>query len=229
MKRKIITLILSAAMIFIMAVTVSAQTVEIGFDSSYNAETGLVAVSVYIENAQGLQSADLSLAFDPQMYAYEDCVIADMKNGMAVAGIVEKNPGLGSCSVIFTDKCVDADLDINGRLNLVTYTFRPLSEEYDLDEFCLWATSFDVNDMDIVSSIGQKGKYQLKEEKTDVVTVATENNNNEMTTKSGTDAIFAEGNSKWYVYLIAGVLAVGAIAGIAFIAIKNGNKESAEK
>ena len=30
-------------------------------------------------------------------------------------------------------------------------------------------------------------------------------------------------------YLIAGVLAVGAIAGIAFIAIKNGNKESEEK
>ena len=229
MKKKIMTFVIAAAMIFVMAVTVSAQATEIGFDSAYNAETGLVAVSVYVENAQGLQSADLNLAFDPQMYAYEESDTADLKNGMIVAGITENNPGLGACSVIFTEKCVDADLDVNGRLNLVTYTFRPLSEEYDLDEFCLWASSFDVNDMNVLSSVGQKGKYQLKEEKTDVVTVATETDDKELTTKSGTDAIFADGNSKWYVYVIAGVLAVGAIAGIAFIAIKNNNNNASDK
>ena len=185
-----------------------------------------IAVSVYVENAQGLQSADLNLAFDPQMYAYEESDTADLKKGMIVAGVAENSPGLSACSVIFTEKCADTDLDVNGRLYLATYTFRPLTEEYDLDEFCLWASSFDVDNINIVSTIGVKGKHQLKEEKTDVVTVATENEENELTTKSGTDAIFADGNSKWYVYLIAGVLAVGAIAGIAFIAIKNNNNES---
>ena len=233
MKRKIMTFAVAVVMIFIMAVTVSAENTEIGFESSYNAETGLVSVSVYIDNAQGLQSADLSLAFDTQMYKYEDCDSADLKNGMIVAGIVERTPGLAACSVIFTEKCVDSDLDANGRLGLATYTFKPLSEEYDLDEFCLWASSFDVDDMNVVSSIGVKGKYKLTEEKTDIVTVVSDNNGNENTTKSGADAIFADGNSKWYVYLIAGVLAVGAIAGIAFVAIKNSNnassKESDEK
>ena len=157
MKRKLVTIAMAFIMVFIMAITVSADNAELGFDSSYNAETGLVVVSVYIDNAQGLQAADLSLGFDTQMYEYKDFEAADIADGMIVAGSVEGTPGLCSCSIIFTEKCVDADLDANGRLQLATYTFKPVNEEYDLNEFCFWASSFDADDADVLKTVKAKG------------------------------------------------------------------------
>lgn len=229
--KKIVTIAIAFIMLFAVSVTASAENAEIGFDSSYNAETGYVTVSIYINNAAGLQSADLSVGFDTQMYEFESYETANVNNGMIAAGYVETTPGLCSCSVIFTDKCVESDLDSNGRLALATYTFKPLNDEYDINEFCLWASSFDVNDVSVVKSIKAQGNTLLQEDKTDAVTLRqdTVNNTTAETTKKGTEAASGDITSKWYVYVIAGVLAVGAIAGIAFVAIKNGQNESAEK
>ena len=229
--KKILTIAVAVIMLFAVSVTVSAESAEIGFDSSYNAETGLVTVVIYINNAVGLQSADLSVGFDPQMYEFEGYETAQVNNGMIAAGNVEATPGLCSCSVIFTEKCVEADLDSNGRLALATYTFKPLKDEYDLNEFCLWASSFDVNDVSVLKSIKAQGNTMLQEEKTDTVTLRQDSADTTTaeTTKKGTQAASGDITSKWYVYVIAGVLAVGAIAGIAFVAIKNGQNEAEDK
>lgn len=230
MTRRIITVAIAFIMLFAVSVTASAENAELGFDSSYNADTGVIAVSIYINNALGLQAADLSLAFDPQMYEYESCDFAELNKGMVIAGKVESTPGLCSASVIFTDKCLESDLDENGRLNLVTYTFKPVSDEYDINEFCFWATSFDVEGVDILKTIKAQGNTMLQEEKTDTVTVQQDDaNNNDVTTKKGTQSASGDITSKWYVYLIAGVLAVGAIAGIAFVAIRSDHNADAEK
>ena len=229
--KKIITIAVAVIMLFAVSVTVSAENAEIGFDSSYDAETGLVSVTIYINNAIGLQSADFSLGFDAQIYEFEDYESFDIDGGMIVAGYVESTPGLCSCSVIFTDKCVEANLDSNGRLSLATYTFKPVNDEYDLNEFCLWASSFDVNDVSVLKSVKAQGNVILQEDKTDVVTLRQDSANNTTaeTTKKGTQAASGDITSKWYVYVIAGVLAIGAIAGIAFVAIKNGQNEADEK
>lgn len=233
MKKRIITLIVAFAMLFAVSVTASAANPELGFDSSYNAETGLVTVSVYVNNAVGLQSADLNLGFSEDMYEFVEYTSSNI-DGMIAGGYIEDTPGLCTCSVIFTEKCLESDLDSNGRLNLATYTFKPIDNEYDINEFCLWASSFDVNDVSVVKTVKALGNTMLQEDKTDSVTLRETTQNaaddaQEKTTKSGTANTSAEINSKWYVYLIAGVLAVGAIAGIAFVAIKSSHNENPEK
>ena len=140
-------------------------------------------------------------------------------------------------SVIFTEKCVETDLDSDGKLNIATFTFKPVNEAYDINEFCLWASSYEANDIDITKTVKAVGNTVLQEDKTDAVTLKQtqpqDDNAQEKTTKqSGTANTNADlNNSKWYVYLIAGVLAVGAIAGIAFVAIKSShnNEESENK
>lgn len=231
MKKRIIAIAISLIMLFAVSVTASAENAELGFDSSFDAETGFVSVSIYVNNAEGLQAADLSLAFDVQMYQFESVEsAADENEAMVVAGQVEGTPGLCTCSVIFTDKCLETDLDSNGRLNLATYTFKPVDDEFDINEFCLWASSFDVNDVSVLKTIKAQGNENLKEEKTDTVTIQqTIANNTNETTKKSAQSASGDITSKWYIYLIAGVLAVGAIAGIAFVAIKSGHNESEKK
>lgn len=234
MKNKIIFLIVAVAMLFVMPITASAAAPEIGLESSYNAETGLVTVSVYATNAVGLQSADLNLGFSEDMYEFSEYTSAEVSDCMIVGGYIEGTPGLCTCSVIFTEQCVEENLDDNGRLNLATYTFKPVNDEYDINEFCLWASSFDVNGVNIVKTVKAVGNTSLQEDKTEEVTLKktdkpVEGGQDNTTKKGGTANTSKEINSKWYVYLIAGVLAVGAIAGIAFVAIKSShNNEETE-
>lgn len=234
MKKRIVTLIVAIAMLFTVSVTASAEAPEIGLESSYNAETGLVTVIVYVNNALGLQSADLNLGFSEDMYKFSDYTAAEIESCMVVGGYIESTPGLCTCSVIFTEKCVESDLDSDGRLYLATFTFNPVNEEYDINELCLWASSFDVNDVSVVKTVKAVGNTALQEDKTEDVTrkkteQQADDAQEKTTKKSGTANTQAEINSKWYVYLIAGVLAVGAIAGIAFVAIKSShNNEESE-
>lgn len=234
MKKRIITLVVAIAMLFAVSINASAESPELGLESSYNAETGLVTVFIYADNVVGLQAADLSLGFSEDMYEFvEYKAVPDSDACMILGGYVEDSPGLCTCSIIFTEKCLESDLDSNGRLNLATYTFKPVDNEYDINEFCLWASSFYVNDVDVVQTVKALGNTTLQEDKTDVVTLKATTQKaddaQEKTTKKGTANTSTEINSKWYVYLIAGVLAVGAIAGIAFVAIKSSHNENPEK
>lgn len=231
MKKRLLTVILAVALIFFAAVTVSASAPELMFESSYNAETNLVSVSVYVNNAVGLQCADFNLGYNPEMYEFEDSVFEDIENGMSMGGDIVETPGLCTCSLLFLEECVQSDLESDGRLSVATYTFKPLTDEYDLDEFYFWASSFIVDDAEIVDTVPGYGKQVLSEEKTDEVTMpSTTKGADETTTKKGTEGVSGDVTTKWYVYLIAGVLAVGAIAGIAFVAIKSShNEENGEK
>lgn len=234
MKKRIITFVVAIAMLFAVPITASAANPELGLESSYNAETGLVSVLVYINNAVGLQAADLCLGFSEDMYEFVEYKSStDSDECMIIGGYIEDTPGLCTCSVIFTEKCLESDLDSNGRLNLATYTFKPVDNEYDINEFCLWASSFNLNDVNIVKTVKALGNTMLQEDKTDSVTLKSTTQKaddaQEKTTKKGTANTSTEINSKWYVYLIAGVLAVGAIAGIAFVAIKSSHNENSEK
>lgn len=231
MKKKIITMLLAVAMLFAVSVSASAEDATIVYESAFNADTGFVTVTVYIDGALGLQAADLCLGFDEAMYAFENYETVEIEDGMIIAGYTENTPGLVTCSLIFTEECVESDLDSNGRLNLVTYTFKPVIEEYDINEFYLWTSGFSVDDVDIFERINSQGNQSLQEGKTDGVSMpSTEAQvQNETTTKKGTEKASGDLTSKWYVYVIAGVLAVGAIAGIAMVAIKSNHNEDEEK
>lgn len=247
MKRRICAAVLAVIMIFGMIVTGYAQTYKLSYDSSYNADSDTVSVTLYVESPGAVQSADFNLAFDPEVLEYVDC--DDSKataNAMVAAGKSVLEEGLAVCSLMFVDACTDADLDENGNLMLVTFTFKPLTEDYDIDNFCFWAGSYSVNDVDVVDMIAPVGSTQLKTSHTAAVTVKAtastsatttaangENNadGNVMTPSSSSSS--SSGGTKWYVYVIASVLAIGAVAGIAFIAIKNNHdsenvKESSE-
>lgn len=229
MKKRILTLVLSVAMLFSVAVTASAAAPELIFESSYNAETNLVSVSLYVNNALGLESADFNLGYDAAMYEFEDSVFVEIENGMSMGGNIAGTPGLCTCSLIFLEKCAETDLDSNGRLNIATYTFKPLTDEYDLNEFCFWVSSYYVDGSDIAKTIAAQGNAILREEKTDAVTMPSTTQGSKETTKQATEGVSGDVTTKWYVYLIAGVLAVGAIAGIAFVAIRSSHNENSEE
>ena len=234
MKKRIVSVLMAIVMLFAVSVTAFAEAPEIGLESSYDAQTDLVTVKIYVNNALGLQAADFNLGFSEDMYKFEEYAAAETTGFMVVGGSAEGIEGLCTVSVIFTEKCVETDLDSDGKLNIATITFKPVNDAYDINEFCLWASSYEANDIDITKTVRAVGNTVLQEDKTDAVTLKQtqpqDDNAQEKTTKqSGTANTNADLNSKWYVYLIAGVLAVGAIAGIAFVAIKsNHNNEESE-
>ena len=67
------------------------------------------------------------------------------------------------------------------------------------------------------------------EERTDSVTYVLTTENSAETTKGGTANISAKADTNWVVYVVAGVVAIGAIAGIAFVVIKKGKNENGEE
>lgn len=234
MKKRIVSVLMAIVMLFAVSVTAFAEAPEIGIESAYDAQSDLVTVKVYVNNALGLQAADFNLGFSEEMYTFEEYTAAETTGFMVVGGKAEGIEGLCTVSVIFTEKCVETDLDGDGKLNIATFTFKPVNDAYDINEFCMWASSYEANDVDITKTVKAVGNTVLQEDKTDAVTLKQtqpqDDNAQEKTTKqSGTANTNADLNSKWYVYLIAGVLAVGAIAGIAFVAIKsNHNNEESE-
>ena len=73
-----------------------------------------------------------------------------------IAAYIERIGGLATCSVIFTEECVQSDLDENGRLQVATFIFEPVDENYDLNEFYFWAGSLVVGEKDIYEDISGK-------------------------------------------------------------------------
>ena len=226
--KKISALLLVLVMIFASAFSVSAaENPVLGYDSSYNADKGVVTVSIYVDNALGLQATDLNLGFDEAMYSFKDYETMDIADGMIIAAYIERTPGLATCSIIFTEECVQSDLDENGRLQLATFVFEPVAENYDLNEFYFWASSLVVGEKDIYEDISGVGNDTLQEDKTDIVTRPPDDGAAN-TTKKTTQGAGGKLGSKWYVYVIAGVLAVGAIAGIVMVSVKSGHDEEDE-
>lgn len=216
MKKTIISILLLIVMLCSISTTAFAISTEVLFESSYDADTGLVSVSLYITNPIGLESADLKLAYDPDMYSYVDFTDDHTGSATVVAGKSVVEDGLCTCSLIFMESCAKEDLDEDGKLPLATYQFKPLKDEYDIDDFCSWATSFQLSGYNVVNDVNVHGNENLKVGHTYVVTVQSDNSSK----NSGL-------GSKWYIYVIAAVLAVGAIVGIAIIAVKNGQKADA--
>ena len=225
MKRKIFAALLVFVLMFTSAVTAFAAAPEVAYDASYNDDTKLVTVSVYVKNAVGTESADLCLAIDPAMFEFQEA--DESRTGNISMIVADKSPleeGLCTCSFVFKEACLESDLDENGNLQLATYTFKPLGERFDINDFCLWAGSFDVADQgDVADSIGVQGDKFKRDDHTRVVTVYENANNHQNSSNS------SEKSSKWYVYVIAGVLAVIAIVGIALIAVKSGHDDSDEE
>lgn len=223
MKRRIFSAVLVIAMLLSFAVIGSAKTYGLVFDSTYDAEENIVSVTIYIEAPGALESADFCVAYEPAVYEYVDYSDEGTSSDLITAiGKSTLDEGLVTCSAMFTEHCKEEDLDENGNLMLATFNFRPVSAEYDIENFCMWANSYYINDTDIVSAVVPVGNTALKENHTVVVTVSP-------TTSSSSAKKDSEGNSKWYIYVIASVIAVGAVAGIAVIAIKNNQEQDEEK
>ena len=238
MKKNILAFVLTAVMLIGCSVVAFAADHQLVYDIAFDSEKNVVTVALAVENPVGLEAADFNLGYNEEMYEFVDFAEPETKGeAMIIAGKASTERGLATCSVIFMEACKTSDLNSEGMLELVTFTFSPLTEDYSTEDFCFWASSYSATNGDLVESVNVVGKQEFMEERTDAVLVpSTENNNNNNnaeTTKGGTANISAEADSNWVVYLIAGVVAVGAIAGIAFVVIKKGknendNEESAE-
>ena len=231
MKKRIIALTAALALIASFAFTAHAATPEIIYESSYDADTNLVAVDIYVKNALGTESADLSLAFDSEMFEYDSNTEYSDSEAMIISGLVPGDNGLCTCSFVFSESCAESDLDENGNLQLVQFKFKPLGEDFDINDFTLWATSYDIKDVgSILNSIKMQGDEKKRAEHTMQVTTKNNANNADGNNANadGNDGVSdssSSESSKWYIYVVSGVLAVAAIAGIALIAVKSGKGE----
>lgn len=232
MKKKIIAFILTAVMLLSCSVVAFAADHQLVYDIAYDSEKNVITVALAVENPVGLEAADFNLGYNDEMYEYVDFAEPETKGeAMIIAGKASTERGLATCSVIFMEACKASDLNSEGMLELVTFTFAPLTDDYSTEDFCFWASSYSATNGDLVESVNVVGKQEFMEERTDSVTyvLPTENNNNADTTKGGTANISAEADSDWVTYVIAGVIAIGAIAGIAFVVIKKGKNENSEE
>ena len=234
MKKKIIAFILTAVMLLSCSVVAFAADHQLVYDIAYDSEKNVITVALAVENPVGLEAADLNLGYNDEMYEYVDFAEPETKGeAMIIAGKASTERGLATCSVIFMEACKASDLNSEGMLELVTFTFAPLTDDYSTEDFCFWASSYSATNGDLVESVNVVGKQEFMEERTDAVLVpSTENNNNNNnaeTTKGGTANLSAEADSDWVTYVIAGVIAIGAIAGIAFVVIKKGKNENSEE
>ncbi len=223
--KKSILLLITIIMVSMFSVTAFAAESKLGYESAYDADTNQVSVSVYVENPGALEAADFRLGYNESEYEFvettNESTISDL---MMVSGKAVTDTGLATCSVIFTEHCEDSYL-VDGKLQLVTFVFTPVTEDYDINNFCFWVYSYEVDGSDISHSFASVGPTSLKNGKTDDVTVAdyidsVDNEDSDKSSSSGT---------KWYVYVIAVVLGIGVVAGVAIIAVKNNKDSEGEK
>lgn len=240
--KKFLAFLLSVLLISGLAVTAFAATPEIMYDASYNDDTNTVTVSVYVKNAVGTESADLDLAYDETMFEFQSVTESGSSSEVIVVADKAIEAGLCTCSFLFTESCAKSDLDENGNLQLAEFVFKPVSENFDINDFCLWATSYDIaGGENILSQIKPQGDTEKQALHTNEVTVPRTGNDNGNGNGNGGAAAnnnvhALEGNSSsggkssnWYVYVIAGVLVIAAIAGIALIAVKGGREDEEEE
>lgn len=226
MKKRISALLITVVMLMCCCLSVSAADPSISYDVAYDSGKKVVTVTLFVENAAGLEAADLNLAYNTDMYEYVEVVQADIgDNNMVVAGKAATDDGLVTCSVIFMEACEASQLDDKGRLELATFSFSPRTADYDTEDFCYWSSSYAIGNVNLADELNIVGKADLMEDRTDAVTYLMTTTNKDSTTKGGTEGISGDLGSKWYVYVIAGVLAVGAIAGIAVVAIRSSHNE----
>ena len=222
MKRKIFAAALTVVLLLSFTVVGSAKTYGLVFDPSYDAQENIVSVKIYIEDPGALEAADFCLAYEPEVFEYVGFDDSSSSSELITAvGKSAIDTGLVNCSAMFTEHCKEEDLDENGNLVMATFKFKPIAQEYDIENFCMWATSYCISGTDIVSAVTPVGNTALKVSHTAVVTVSP--------TTAKSDNKDSEGSSKWYIYVIAGVVAVGAVAGIAVIAIKKNQEEDNAK
>lgn len=215
--KKVFCLILTLLFIVVLGVvSFAVDDPELIFESSYNADTNQVSVLVFVENPGAVSSADLRMGYDQNVYEFTESednqTISDM---MVMSGQAVIKDGLVCTSLLFTDACEESFLTDN-RLYVTTFIFTPLTEDYDINDFCLWAYSFEVDDNDIAKSIDYIGNGSLKDGKAAPVTVADIGDSS-----SDQNTL----NDKWYVYVIAVVAGVAIVAGVAVFAVKSGDNE----
>ncbi len=228
MKKRISAVVLAVVMLFCCSVFASAADYKIGYETSYNADTGFVELFLFIDNAVGLQAADLRIGYDEAMYTFDHVDV--VAKGEAIAGKSQLSDGLVNCSLMALEEIGEESVDSDGRLSLAVYYFKPVSENYDIDYFFLWTSSFQVNEVDIFESINTQGNPILMEDRSQHVVAPTTQQaqggaNAENTTKKATEGVKGNLSSKWYVYVIGAVLAIGAIAGIAMVVLKSNHAE----
>lgn len=218
MKKKLSALVLALFILCTTCVTAFAASPALAFNSSYDADTNLVTVSVYMKNAVGIEACDLELSYNTSEYEYNGSEMANSPNATIVGGKSVLDDGICTCSFVFLESCAEDDLNGDGVLQLASYTFKPVTEDYDVADFYLWATSCDIGGENIVERIKPVGNKDLERDDAAVVTV-------EPTTKKSGGS---EGGTKWYVYVIAVALAIGAVVGIAVIAVNKGKNDEEE-
>lgn len=228
MKKKSAALILVFLMILGTAFTAFAATPQIVYESSYDGDSGLVTLTVYIKNAVGTQSGDFDIVFDKNMFEYKSSEKAQ-GSAMIECGLSVLKDNICTASFLFSDACTENDLDADGNLQIAEYTFKPLTENYDINDFYLHARSFEYNDEMIEEQINSQGNEEHASDLLEVLVPTVNNGNNQQNQSSDSQSASSNSGNKWYIYVIFGVVAVAAVAGIAFVAVKNSHNENSEE
>ncbi len=218
MKKKFGVIIIAVVLLIGGMVTSFASDYGIAYDSSYDADTNLVSVSVYITNAVGVQSGSVFLTYDMDMYEYEDTEEATGSSVMLAAGQTIDDESLLSCAFMFANQCTESDCDEDGNLQLATYSFTPLTEDFDLDDFYLQVGSFDVDDVDIRDEIEAQGNAEHEQDENDII----------VSYDTGSDSSDDDSGTKWYVYVIVAVIAVAVVACVVVLVVRSNRMEEDE-
>ncbi len=128
MKKLISVIILAAVLTAALAsVCFSANELDVIYDTAMSEDGSTLELTVTAVSAVGLQSGDLSVAYDESKYEFVSHKVLAPGDIMVAAGKAVTEDGLLTCSFITADDAITADMcDANGNLPLVRYTFNVL-------------------------------------------------------------------------------------------------------
>lgn len=121
----ILTLVLLSGLV---SVCFAENELDVIYDTTLSEDGSTLELKVTAVSAAGLQSGDLSIAYDESKYEFLSYKVLASGDLMVVAGKAVTEDGLLTCSFITASDAVTADMcDENGNMPLVVYTLKVLS------------------------------------------------------------------------------------------------------
>ena len=125
----ILTLVLLSGLV---SVCFAENELDVIYDTALSEDGSTLELTVTAVSAAGLQSGDLSIAYDESKYEFLSYKVLASGDLMVVAGKAVTEDGLLTCSFITASDAVTADMcDENGNMPLVVYTLKVLSASDD--------------------------------------------------------------------------------------------------
>lgn len=232
--KKLVKMISAAlCVVIVLSITIIcsfAADNEILYDCSYDDSTKTISIAVSLDNPIGLEACDLYLVYDEDEYEYIDVEKASIgSDAMVEGGKAAYEKDLCTMAVIFINSCEKSHLNEDGKLYVATFKFKSLKETPDLEKFGIFTKTYSVGGQEMADEIKVVGNEKMANDYDlpDITAAKTPDTANKITKKSENKAT-TKSDTSWVVYAVASVIAVGAIAGIAYFSVSSGKKNKAE-